>query len=332
MNRKTIITILKYGISIAILSYLYYTNQGQFDEFLQTEKNYGWLALAGCTITLACLLSYIRWHQLANAIRLPLTFVDAIKLGFIGSFFNVVAFGVVGGDSLRAFYAARNTKNRVPEAILSVFIDRFIGLCVMFGFAAVAWFLNGIPLSDDATTTQKGIRYTCLFAGACAAIGFTGLITFLLMPGIKDWAIIRWFFKLPKIGPLIEQGINAATLYSENKFVIVKAICLSLCTNALFAITIYLVAIAITSSPPSLADHFVMSPIAMVANSVPLPGGVGGMEAALKVLYDGFNADSGFVVALGYRLCILLVSFIGLFVWLGYRSNLDTPGKLDTDA
>ena len=327
MNRKIIITVLKYGISIAILSYLYYKNRGEFDEFLETEKNYGWLALAGCTITLACLLSYIRWQQLANAIRLPLSFVDAIKLGFIGSFFNVVAFGVVGGDSLRAFYAARNNRDRVPEAILSVFIDRFIGLCVMFGFAAVAWFLNGIPLGEDATATQKGIRFTCLFAGVCAAIGFAGLITFVMMPGIKNWGIIRWFSKLPKVGPLIEQGINASTLYSENKFVIVKAICLSLCTNALFAVTIFLVATAITSSPPPLADHFVMSPIAMVANSAPLPGGVGGMEAALAVLYDGFNAEGGFVVALGYRLCILLVSFIGLFVWLGYRSNLDPPKK-----
>ena len=95
----------------------------------------------------------------------------------------------------------------------------------------------------------------------------------------------------------------------------------------MFTVTIYLVATAITSAPPTLADHSVLSAIAIVANSAPLPGGVGGMEAALAVLYDGFSAEGGFVVALGYRLCILLVSFIGLFVWLGYRSNLDPPKK-----
>lgn len=318
---------MKYGISIAILSWLYFHNKGEFDEFLQTEKNYGWLALSGFTITLAFFVSYIRWHQLAGAIRLQLSFNDAIKLGFIGSFFNVVAFGVVGGDSLRAFYASRNSPDRIPEAILSVFLDRFIGLCVMFGFAATACLLFGPALPDDPTTAQRGIQYTCQFAGVCSMIGFAGLFAFVLMPNVKNLGIVRWFFGLPKIGGLIEQGINAATLYSDNKLVLIKAIVLSVITNSLFAVTIYLVAIAITDSPPPLADHFVMAPIAMVANAVPLPGGVGGMEMALPALYRGFQADGGFVIALGFRLSILLVSLIGLFVWLAYRSKMPVPAE-----
>lgn len=325
LNRKTLITIFKYGISIAILSWLCYNNKGEFDEFLQSEKNYGWLALSAVTITLAFFVSYVRWHHLAGAIRLQLSFLDAIKLGFIGSFFNVVAFGVVGGDSLRAYYAARNSPDRIPEAILSVFLDRFIGLCVMFGFAATSWMLFGPEVSVTSSATQKGVQYTCQFAGICAFVGFAGLFSFVLMPNVKNLGLIRWFYGLPKIGGLIEQGINAATLYSNNKLVLIKAIIFSLVTNSLFAVTIYLVAIAITDSPPSLADHFVMAPIAMVANAVPLPGGVGGMEAALPALYQGFEAEGGFVVALGFRMCILLVSLIGLFVWLAYRSKMPVP-------
>lgn len=327
LNRKTIITILKYGISIAIISWLYFKNRGEFDEFLQREKNYGWLAIAGITITLAFFTSYVRWHHLAVAIRLPLAFLDAIKLGFIGSFFNVVAFGVVGGDSLRAYYASRNSPDRIPEAILSVFLDRFIGLCVMFGFAGTSWMLFGPEVSATSPATLKGVQFTCQFVGVCALLGFAGLFSFVLMPGVKNIGLFRWFTNLPKIGGLIEQGINASTLYSNNKIVLFKAIIFSLIANLLFAFTIYLVAIAITDSPPPLADHFVMAPIAMVTNAAPLPGGVGGMEAALPAMYQGFEAEGGFVVALGFRMCILLVSFIGLFVWLAHRSKMPVPSE-----
>jgi uncharacterized protein (TIRG00374 family) len=129
-----------------------------------------------------------------------------------------------------------------------------------------------------------------------------------------------------KIGPVLERLMDAAALYSQRKRVIPFALLLSVTTNIMFSITIFLVGHAITQSPPTLYDHFVISPIAMVANSIPLPGGIGGMEAALAYLYSCFGSDGGLVVALGYRLCILWVSLIGWGVWL------TTSGKLKTAA
>ena len=349
MNKKTLFTILKYGASIGILWWLYQKNAHEFDGFLETEKNYAWLLVAVITITFAFFLSYLRWYHLANAIGLKLSVPDAVKLGFIGSFFNVVAFGVVGGDSLRAFYAARHSPDRVPEAILSVFIDRFIGLMVMFGFAAMAWFGNqyfsAAPSAESvaesvaqvvASQTQDaskdtsladqtaGIGYICTIAGIGCLVGTAGLWTFLFFPGMRNFSLFRWFQKLPKIGSLIERGLDAAALYSKNKRVIIIAACFSLGTNMLFALTIFLVASAVTTERPSLPQHFVIAPISMVANSVPLPGGVGGMEAALSTLYTSYNASQGFIVALGYRLCILFVSLIGWFVWLGFGKTVRT--------
>ncbi len=338
MNSKSLISILKYGLSIGILYWLYSKYQSQFDNFFETEKQYGWLVMAGLTITLAFFSSYIRWYKLANAINLKLSIADATKLGFIGAFFNVVAFGVVGGDSLRAYYAARHSPDRVPEAILSVFIDRFIGLMVMFGFAATAWFLNqqlspglaantemaanSVGGSDvDLAATQAAIGFVCKVAGVACVVGVSGLLAFVFFPGMKNFGLFQWFQRLPKIGPLIERGLNAAALYSKNKSVLAIAAGLSLFTNLLFALTIYLVALAISPECPTLPQHLVIAPISMVANSIPLPGGVGGMETALATLYSGYSAPNGFVVALGYRLCILLVSLIGWFVWLRFDNR-----------
>ncbi len=327
---------MKYGASIGILAWLVVSNREQFQQFQSQDKNLWWMLIALVTMTLAFSISYLRWHQLANAIRLELSVSEAVKLGFIGSFFNVVAFGVVGGDSLRAFYAARRKKDRVPEAILSVFIDRLIGLTVMCGFAGIAWQINswtgpelaGSVLSDvNAVESQSAIRKICHFAGVCSILGFAGLWLFLFFPGIRNFWLFAVLKKIPKIGELVDRAMEAAALYSHQKTVIVKAIGFSICTNLLFAITIWLVSCSVSQKAPSLLEHFVIAPIAMVANSIPLPGGVGGMEVALTAMYDSYKASGGAIVAICYRLCILFVSLIGWIIWLRFGSEVELDSE-----
>jgi len=314
-----LLTIAKYGASVGILAVLVYKYRDQFAQFVDTSIGYHWLALALLTMLFAFLASYIRWQQLSVAIGLRLDTTAAIQLGFIGSFFNIVTIGVVGGDSLRAFYAARHSPDRIPEAILSVFIDRVIGLIVMCGFAATACWINGVPGEDSIE--KRAIEFGCNFAGAASLAGCIALLVMSFVPGLKYWKIMRWAVSFPKIGELLERVMDAAALYSQRKMVIVKAILLSVLTNTMFGVTIYLVGLSITQSPPALSDHFVIAPISMVANSIPLPGGIGGMEAALAYLYACFGSDGGFLVALGYRLCILWVSLIGWVVWLMTSNN-----------
>ncbi len=305
---------------MGILAILVYKYRDQFLLFADTPLGYHWLALALLTMLLAILSSYLRWQQLAVAIGLEMDTLAAIQLGFIGTFFNVVTIGVVGGDSLRAFYAARHSPGRIPEAILSVFIDRVIGLIVMCGFAAIACGINGVPGEDSIE--KQAIEFGCNFAGVASICGCVALLVMLFVPGLKHWKVVRWATKLPKIWNMLERVMDAAALYGQRKIVIVKAILFSVFTNTMFGVTIYLVGLSILSSPPTLSDHFVIAPISMVANSLPLPGGIGGMEAALAYLYSCFGRDGGLLVALGYRLCILSVSLIGWVVWLMSSSQL----------
>ncbi len=60
----------------------------------------------------------------------------------------------------------------------------------------------------------------------------------------------------------------------------------------------------------------------MVANAVPLPGGVGGMETAMTVLYEAFSCQTGLVVAFGFRFSLLAVSAIGAVFWFMNRSKV----------
>ena len=309
-----LIVVAKYAVSLCIIAMLVISQKEELLKFFETEKQYHWWVLALATMTASFMFSYVRWHQLANAIDLKLKLGDAIKLGFIGAFFSVIAFGVVGGDSSRAFYATRHSPGRMPEAILSVFIDRVIGLIVMCGFTAVAFLLFGIP--GDPSAQKSSIEFGCIFAGCASVAGCLAMLVLVFFPGIRHTRLLRSLVAIPKIGEVFDRVMEAASLYSKRKIVIPIAMLLSLCTNIMFAITIYLVALAIAPDAPTLSEHFVIAPIAMVANSVPLPGGIGGMEAAMAYLYASFDHSSGLLVALGYRLCILFVSLIGWIVWL----------------
>jgi uncharacterized protein (TIRG00374 family) len=326
-SRKMWIVIAKWVVSIGIISMLVISRKEEILEFFDSEKRYHWWIVGLFTMTAAFTISYIRWYRLANAIDLRLTVAEAIKLGFIGSFFNVVAFGVVGGDSLRAFYAVRHSPGRTPEAILSVFIDRVIGLIVMCGFAAVAFLLNGIPGEPSADKTA--IEFACTFAGCASIAGVIALLVMLYFPGLKQTRLFQAVIGLPKLGGALESVMDAAALYSKQKQVIPLAMFLSVCTNLLFGITIYLVALAIAPEVPKIGDHFVIAPIAMVANSLPLPGGIGGMEAAMAYLYTCFGNAGGILVALGYRLCILFVSLIGWIVWLTLKQTVSVDVTAD---
>lgn len=329
-RRNYWIIAIKYAISVAIIVWLVGSHRDQVVEFFETPKRYPWWAIGLVTMTAAFLFSFIRWKLLANAIDLNLSTADAIRLGFIGSFFNVIAFGVVGGDSTRAFYISRKSPGRIAEAILSVFMDRVIGLIVMCGFAGTAYLINGIPGPENGQ--KQAIVFLCQFAGLASLAGMTVLATMVFFPGLRNAPIVRSIHRLPAVGSPLKRIMDAAALFSRRKSVIPLAMLMSCGTNVMFAVTIYLVALAIAPEVPSIGDHFVLSPIAMVANSIPLPGGIGGMEAAMAWLYSSFEFPGGLLVALGYRLCLLFVSLIGWFVWLMSTSSAAQPPSGERDG
>jgi len=90
-SRKLWIVIAKWVVSIAIISMLVISRKEEMLEFFDSEKRYHWWVVGLFTMTAAFTISYVRWQRLANAIDLKLSVGAAIKLGFIGSFFNVVA-------------------------------------------------------------------------------------------------------------------------------------------------------------------------------------------------------------------------------------------------
>ena len=161
-------------MSIAILVYLFNTarKNDQFELLFTTEQQWGWIAIAFLACLGAHLIGFCRWRIMVRALDLPFTIVDAVRIGFIGLFFNLFAFGVIGGDTLRAFYVTRQIKDRAPEAISSVVADRLIGILTMFLIASIAFlFLDTTKFETEHPAKLATINYACQIVLGVTTIG-----------------------------------------------------------------------------------------------------------------------------------------------------------------
>ncbi|MGI9516422.1 MAG: lysylphosphatidylglycerol synthase transmembrane domain-containing protein [Pirellulaceae bacterium] len=335
--KKVLVTLAKYGISILILYWLFQQAKqaDQFDVLWSSEKRYGWLIFAVFTGVGTALVSFYRWYLLVRALGLEFSYYDAVRLGFLGNLLNLMSIGVLGGDAIKAVFLARQMPGRAPEAVASVIFDRAIGLLAMFSFASVAYLITDFSRTDLLHATENAaLHWVCRFTILFTIIGFIGLSVLFLMPRFRESAIYKRLGNLPRVGRLFKRLVNVALTYRSRFGSVVAAFLLSIVVNLGFATTFFSIASGLSDQHPTYAQHLVISPIAMVANAVPLPGGLGGMEAAVNYLYRAFSSaeiptEHGFVVALGFRMILFITAGIGLVFYITSKREIRELSETD---
>ena len=321
---RHLVTLLKFALSIAILAWLFNTarNNSEFENLYAREKQWGWVVLSFLMALLAHVIGFVRWRVVVRALSLPFSWLDAIRIGFIGVLFNMVAFGVIGGDTLRAFYVTREIKDRTPEAISSVIADRIIGLLTMFSIASTMFLLLDLSSVTGDKEDLAKLRYVCQFVLACTIAGYLGIATVFCAPWLIKTNWFKSLTKLPVVGEIIEKLFEIALVYRSRPGAVALSFLLSIGVNLCFVVSIYSLAVGLTDRFPSFVNHLVIEPIAMVSNAVPLPGGIGGMEWAMNFLYTSFGSTSGVIVAFGFRIALLFVTVIGAGFWFVNKSKV----------
>ena len=143
--KKLLITLLKVGISAAIIGYLVYDatqtkdkTANVFTNLVNQPKRWDLLAAGWACCWGAVLLTFIRWWYLVRALDIPLRFRDSIRIGFWGYLFNFLPLGIVGGDVVKTVMLDHDYPRNRAKALASVLVDRVIGLYVLFIVASVA--------------------------------------------------------------------------------------------------------------------------------------------------------------------------------------------------
>jgi len=90
---------------------------------------------------------------------------------FVAQFFNAFLLGSTGGDVIKALYAARETHHKKTEAVVTVFVDRLLGLWAMLLFAALMMIPNAALLWRREQLGAPALLILLMLRGASAVLG-----------------------------------------------------------------------------------------------------------------------------------------------------------------
>jgi hypothetical protein len=261
--------------------------------------------------TAAQLLMAIRWRYLLKIVEIRLGLVEVVRLTFLGLFFNTVVPGTVGGDLVKAYYVVRHT-SRKAVVLVSLFLDRVLGLSELAGMSAVM--LSAVLLAGLAEFSQvrSGVYVV--------AVVLAGLIFAALVLGsrrMRGLLHLRGLYGRLKITRHLRAAGGALDRYRRHPGRMAVAMLQTVLAHVLFLFSIALMGSAVGVKAPLYA-YFVYVPLIYIIGSVPLtPGGVGLVEGAFSTFFAPWGTP-GEVLALALlaRLLPLLMCLPGLYVVL----------------
>ena len=106
---------------------------------------------------------------------------------------------------------------------------------------------------------------------------------------------------------------------------------MAVCGHALFVMAFFAMSAAIfRGNLPSLADHFLLVPLALFTTAVPLPfGALGVSEQASRQLFDMVHHPKGAVAMLGFRVLMYAGGLVSVLVYLVNLNQVRTLREPD---
>ncbi len=292
-----------------------------------SDLDYRGLLPAFAFLILASLFGITRWWRLLAHIGCETRWMDAMRLTYIGLFFNLVVPGLNGGDLVRGVLVVREHPERRADALTSVVVDRLLGLLAMIGLAVFAIFASGGRLR--VLELPVALVFTGMLAGLAA----------FMNPTLRRLTRFdRILARLPQAERL--KKLDRALLrYLRHPGELAVALVLSLGNHLSVTACIHSIAHAFGDSLTFL-DYLSVVTVANTLSSIPIaPGGWGVGEAAFGKLFQilGASATLGVATSITYRLCTGALGIAGgVFLILpgghSAREQLADSGLAETDA
>ena len=277
-----------------------------FTVLCEQPKRWHFLAAAFFAQLFGASVTFIRWRWLVRTLGLECSYRDAFRLGFLGLMLNLAPLGIVGGDAVKALLIAQRNPVYKSQAVASVFIDRFIGLLVMFIFGSFLICYTGFYIRPEITAQ---LFTHLVFAFTAAGLLGTAIV---FLPFFAKGHFERWIEKIPLCGPLGSKLTGALLLYRNRKWCLLQSSLITIFVHLAFGLSLYWIAIALFPLVPGVVDHFMIHNVANLTSMIPLAAGP--YELALEGLYKLFamSVGMGLVVSLMFRLVTIFVALAGI--------------------
>ncbi len=304
MNKNRIAVIVRSIISFGLLVLLIWIVQDDIGGIITILKNsnkrYFIVALA-MSASLTIPLSH-RLQLLMSGQKLSLRMKDSIYLTFIGFFFNNFLPTAIGGDIVKAYYAAKSTNNKVA-AYAAVLSDRLFGLAATMLIAIIGLIFMWKDLSHHM------IYAVCVVFAVCASAIF--IFIFKKKAVRKDSAITPGGGVINMAKDRIYRLYSAVNSYRTKPMFIIYIILLSLFMQGCAIVSIYFYILCIGGYLP-LLKLFLIIPIVWTLSMLPSLNGLGVREGAFVYFLKGdIGVEKAFAISLLWLGMIILYSIVG---------------------
>jgi len=322
-RKKFIINLLKLLVSLVLLAcFILFIVIPEWPTIIDSFKdiNYLYLLIVIFISFPLILVSCLKWQILLKSKNLNISLSRLIGLYLVGYFFNnIIPIGFLGGDFVRIYETAKQTKN-TPDSLAAVFMERIMGIIALIMFAIFSIFLKFQLFLKNPTVL---LIIICII---------TALIIFIWMifnPKILNF--IKNIIKinlLKKIFTKLDEWTTAINKYKYEKRALFYSFIYSIIYNLLAILNVYFSFLTFNYKPNFL-DVFIIVPIILlIVLSAPITSaGLGLFENAIVYLFSlvGVLSSISALVALLLRAKVILLGLIGGIIYFFIRS--DKPKK-----
>lgn len=350
MSRSTVVAILKIALAAALIWWVLslaggWRNVQQSMEGIRLEI---WMLGSLCLLLATC-LSILRWFMLMRSVGVETTAWTVFRLGWIGVFFNNALPGLTGGDLAKAVYATRDHPNQRTDAVISVIVDRIIGIVALALIAAVV-----IPFDFSRYGQVAALIYGFLAAAALGALvtlsrrvksrlraspTVGSLLAFARRVADRLHRLAEKLGKRPRPArapgdSLLGKIDRAVSIYRHRLGTLAIAMGMSIVVHMLLIVGMWFFGEALASGAHDgpggmdaatrlqleqldalrLSVYCSIIPIIMIVSSLPLaPGGWGVGESAFMYFFRlvGVGVAAATALSLTFRLTSMFISLIG---------------------
>ena len=310
---KAIIRTFQAVFTIAILIWLFHSPEKRAHmAYAIARADSTWLWI-GLPVALSGeVANIVRWQILMRVQGMYMSWRRAIMLFFVGLFFNLFMPGYTGGDFARLYYLMREFPDKKKEAILTVVMDRLIGMGALVLTAVVTTVLrwNWLQRTPQATVLLW-VLIAMLIGFVIVTVG-SFAITGLLLNRLPE--------QFPFRDRLIETS-EAYHLFGKAKKSLLYAFLLSFPVLFSFYGAFYCTAQAL-GARVSVLDMFSIMPIVTSIISLPItPSGIGFRESLLEILLQdlcGVPNQVGVLISLLGFAYFVLFGIAGGITYLFY--------------
>src|ERR1700751_1606907 len=305
--KKALIRTAQAIFTIAILIYLFNSPEKRAQMGAAFNRADGYWMLVGLpTAFVGEIANIVRWNILLRVQGMRIGWLRLAQLFFVGLFFNLFMPGYTGGDFARLYYSMREFPDRKKEAVLTIVMDRLIGMLALVLTAVITTVFRWQWLQQTPQASFFAWVLICMLIAFSALVGGSFLISGLNLAS-----------RLPRHFPFREQVIEASEayhLFAKARRSLAWAFALSFPVLFSFYGAFYCASRAVHADV-SFLDMLTIMPIVTTIISLPItPGGLGFRESLFQILMSDLAKVPGEV---GILISLLGFSFFLPFGLIG---------------